>query len=80
MSDDKQQELNVQDTLELLLERMDEISARQAAMAEIVVAWNNTKGFVKTVQAISKGIRWIAITGAGAGALWYFITHGNWPK
>jgi hypothetical protein len=73
-------QLSTDERLDLLLERMDELALRQANMAEIIIAWNNTKGFVRTFQAISKVIRWISMTAAATAVLWYAITHMEWPK
>ena len=76
----KDHQLNTDERLDLLLERMDELALRQANMAEILLAWNNTKGFVRTFQAISRAIRWVSMTGAATAVLWYAITHMEWPK
>ena len=71
---------DINDRLDLILARVDEMALRQANMAEIVVTWNNAKGFVATVQSVSRIIRWVTLTSITVGALWYFIQHGSWPK
>lgn len=71
---------SVDDKLDLLLERIEELALRQASMSEIMLAWNNTKGFVKTVQTVSKVLRWIAVTGAALSVVWYAMTHLEWPR
>lgn len=70
----------VSEKMELILEKIEQISKTQKSMAEIVTAWNNTKGFVNTIQLISKVLRWASITGAAIAAIWYAITHGTMPK
>jgi hypothetical protein len=71
---------DVNTRLDLILERVEELALRQANMAEIVLAWNNTKGFVNTVKTISRVVRWVTLTSIACAGLWYFITHGTWPK
>jgi hypothetical protein len=73
-------ELSADEKLDLLIERVDELALRTASISEIMLAWNNTKGFVKTVQTVSKVLRWIAVTGAACSVVWYAITHMEWPK
>jgi len=71
---------DIRELLNTVVERLDELTLKQANMAEIIVAWNNTKGFVRTVQMVSKIVRWFTVTAAAVAAIWYLINHGSWPK
>lgn len=46
---------------------------KQESMQEVLVAWNNTKGFVKTVVTLSAVLKWIVGTGLAISAIWYFL-------
>lgn len=70
---------NLCDKIDLLLERHDEMAADIAKMSEILVAWNSIKGFVSTLTTVSKLFRWLVLTGAAVGAVWYFLIHGAQP-
>lgn len=59
--------------------KIDQVLGIISNVDEIVTAWNNTQGFVRTVQTISKVLRWTTLTGVAVAALWYLITHGKWP-
>ena len=60
--------------------RLQAIEANTKATLDIVSAWNNAQGFVKTVKAISTVIKVLTLPVAAAGALWYFFSTGHWPK
>lgn len=72
--------LSVEEKLDLVLERVEEIALKQASMSEILLAWNNAKGFVKTIQGISKILRWLVLTGGAFAAVWFLLINGHWPK
>lgn len=76
----KKCKMSTEERLDLILERMDELALRQANMAEIIIAWNNGKSFIRTIQTISKILRWVSLTSAAIAAIWYFFTHGSMPK
>lgn len=59
--------------------RMKIIEENTRAILDIVSAWNNAKGFVRVIQAISTTIRVTAIPLAAITALWYLITTGHLP-
>lgn len=60
--------------------RLQAIEANTKATLDIVSAWNNAQGFVKTVKAISTTIKILAIPVTAMGAIYYFITTGHLPK
>jgi len=41
---------------------------------EIVTAWNDAKGFIKTVRIIGEVLKWAVAVGAALLALWYTLT------
>ena len=53
---------------------LQEIKQTLAEMKEIVTAWNDAKGFIKTVRAIGEVLKWAVAVGAALLALWYILT------
>ena len=62
-----------------LKDKMDEVLVAVGKTEEILTAWNNAKGFVNTVQTISKVIKFLTPTVLFVGLVWYFVTHGGQP-
>jgi len=65
-----------------VLAKLEEVVASQAVilkkqeeMSEVLIAWNNTKGFIRTVVLFSSVVKWAVGTGVAVGAVWYFITR-----
>ena len=67
-----QQELIIS-RLDLITKNQEAISATLVSMTEILEAWNNTKGFVKTMVTISGFMKWLVAFGASVAAVWYFV-------
>lgn len=45
-------------------------------VAEIVSAWDNAKGFVKTVRIVGEVAKWLVVAGAAVTAIWYWVKRG----
>lgn len=60
-----------------LSDKMDEVLAAVGSVSDVLTAWNNAKGFVNTVQTISKVIKFLTPIALLFGLVWYFITHGG---
>lgn len=59
--------------LEEVIDSQVVILRKQEEINEILVAWNHTKGFVKTMIIISGVLKWIVGTGLAISAIWYFL-------
>lgn len=59
--------------LEEVIDSQTIILKKQEEINEVLVAWNNTKGFVKTMILISGFMKWLVGTGLAISAVWYFI-------
>lgn len=57
----------------------EEQAAELKKVAEILEAWNNAKGFVKTVRMIGEVSKWLVIVGGSMAAIWYFLHSGTTP-
>lgn len=66
--------------IEILRSDMAEVKEAVLSMKEIIGAWNDAKGFVKTIRTIGNVLRWTALVGATIGAFWLFIRTGQWIK
>ena len=53
---------------------LQEIKQTLVEMKEIVTAWNDAKGFIKTVRIIGEGLKWAVAVDAALLALWYILT------
>jgi hypothetical protein len=62
-----------------VLDKMDEVLVAVGKTEDILTAWNNAKGFVNTVQTISKVIKFLTPIALLFGLVWYFVTHGELP-
>lgn len=59
-----------------IIDKLDQMQAKLDAVAEIMTAWNNAKGFVSTLQTIGTVAKWMTVTGAAFAAMWYWL-HGG---
>lgn len=62
----------------MLHEDVQEIKAQLATMVELLEVFNNTKGFVKTLQVVGMVAKWITVVGgaiAVVGGLFYYGTR-----
>lgn len=66
--------------IEILRSDMSEVKEAVLSMKEIIDAWNDAKGFVRTIRTIGNIIRWTALIGATIGAFWMFLRTGHWLK
>ena len=46
-------------------------------MKEILIVWDNTKGFVSTIKLISRFVFWLSTLGGAITALWYLLTNNK---
>lgn len=44
-------------------------------MKDILIVWNNTKGFINTVRFLGTVLKWAASVGAAIGLIYYWIKH-----
>lgn len=72
-----QQELG--DKMDEVLDAVGDMGEKVGKMDEMLTAWNNAKGFVNTVQMISKVIKFLTPIGLLILAGWYFIKTGHLP-
>ena len=61
-----------------MLTKLEQMHTDLASMAEILKVWNNTKGFVQTIQAISKVLVVVAVCTSPFVAFGYYIKTGQW--
>lgn len=54
-------------------------AAELKKVAEILEAWNNAKGFVKTVRMIGEVSKWLVLVGGAMAVIWYFLHNGTTP-
>jgi len=66
-------EKELHDDLKALLEGQKKLLENQEAILEIVTAWNEMKGFIRTMIRISSFMKWLVAFGASIAAVWYFI-------
>lgn len=59
--------------------RLKIVEDNTVAILDIVSAWNNAKGFVRVMQAMSATIKVAAVIFAAWLALWYLIKFGHLP-
>jgi len=58
-------------------QRLRVIENNTAQILEVMNAWNNARGFVKTVQAISRTVKVLTPIIIFVSLAWYAITHGG---
>lgn len=63
----------------LKLQKLEEIQTDIRDMKEVILAWNNAKGFVRTLSILNDIMNWAWKPALVVTAIWYFITHGVWP-
>ena len=61
-----------------MLTKLDRLHDDITSMSEILTAWNNAKGFVQTIQAISKVLAVVAVCASPFVAFGYYIKTGQW--
>ena len=66
-------EKELHDDLKALLEGQKKLLENQEAILEIVTAWNEMKGFIRTMIRISSFMKWLVAFGVSIAAVWYFI-------
>ena len=59
--------------------RLQTIEANTQATLDIVVAWNNARGFINVVRWLSATVRVLALPATVIVALWYFAKTGHFP-
>ena len=42
-------------------------------MKEILIVWNNTKGFINTIRVLGTVLKWVVSIAAAFGVVWYWI-------
>lgn len=59
-----------------VLTKVHTIEGQNQTQLEMMEAWNNTKGFVKTVVILGKVAKFIAVTGGAVATVWAAIKYG----
>lgn len=62
-------------SIKLIHEDLQNIKAELKTVTEILVAWNNAKGFVKTIKFVGDIVKWGAPIVAAIVAAWYFLNR-----
>lgn len=63
------------EAIEIIIHDLKSIKNQLATVTEILTAWNNAKGFIKTVKFIGDAIKWAAPAIAAITAYWYYISR-----
>lgn len=66
-------------SLEAILKKQEKLEEDVCAMKEIIVTWNDAKGFVNTVRKITKLCSILTIPITACVALWFAVKHGYFP-
>lgn len=66
--------------IEKIREDLAEVKAAVLTMKEIIEAWNDAKGFVRTIKLIGEVFKWVAKVAAAIGAVWLLVKTGQWIK
>jgi hypothetical protein len=61
------------DIVKLIHADLKGIKEELAKVAEVVEAWEDAKGFVKTIRTIGEIAKWIAVVSAACLAIWYLV-------
>ena len=64
-----------QEAIEIIIHDLKSIKNQLATVTEILTAWNNAKGFVKTIKFMGDAIKWAAPVVAAITAYWYYISR-----
>lgn len=59
----------------MLQEDMQATKEAVLAMKEMLDVWNNTKGFVRTLQVLGSVAKWLLAMGVTVGAIWAAINY-----
>ena len=60
-------------TISLIHDDLREIKTELVTVKEILVAWNNAKGFVKTVKLVGDIVKWGSPVVVAILTTWYFF-------
>lgn len=52
---------------------LKDIKDEVAKMTELMAAWDNAKGFVKTIRVIGELTKWVVAVGAAITAIWWWV-------
>lgn len=52
---------------------LQDIKKEVSKMNEVVQAWDNAKGFIRTVRVIGEVAKWMVATGAAIAAIWWWL-------
>lgn len=61
------------EAIKLIHDDLQNIKSELKTVTEILVAWNNAKGFVRTIKFIGDIVKWGAPIVAALAAMWYFF-------
>ena len=75
LTEHKALETQLHSDLQELLVGQEKMIANQETILEIVTAWNNTKGFVKTLVMISTVLKWLVFVCATVAGIWYALVE-----
>ena len=75
LAEHKALETQLHSDLQELLVGQEKMIANQETILEIVTAWNNTKGFVKTLVMISTVLKWLVVVCATVAGIWYALVE-----
>lgn len=65
---------------EKIIEHTEAFDAFKEDFNEVITILRDGRGFFRYLRYIGTGFKWIASILAPLIGLWYFITHGQWPK
>lgn len=69
----------LEDMRATVLKELRTIRKQSETQLEIMEAWNNAKGFVRTVQTLGRVATWVVRIAAVIAALWALIHYGRTP-
>lgn len=62
------------EAIKLIHSDLQEIKLQLVQLKEILEAWNNAKGFVRTIKLIGDIVKWGVPLVAIISTVWYFLT------
>lgn len=62
-----------------IMHDLEEIKQDLKSVKELLDAWKNMKGFIRTMQIIGAVAKWLTVTGAAFAAIWYWLHGGDKP-
>lgn len=63
---------------EQMTQQLDTVNSTMQEMSEVLAAWRNARGAIKTIQVLADICRWTAYLAVSIGAIWYFLKTGVW--